>query len=280
MKRQTTIHLNSDLGEASGVYSTPMQTWRVAFDQGGDLIPSSHDALPFLEIIRAVSAINLACGFHAGDPLYIKESARLAVNSGCEIGAHPSFPDREGFGLRYMSLSQNEIKASIQYQVSAVAGIISMFDARLSHVKCHGALFNHSMVERELAIAVVESVAEYDPELPVYGLPDSALEEEAHRMGHPFIREAYADRAYNSDGTLVPRTSTGAMITDPAFAAERVLQMATEGTVTTIDGHLLTINPDTISIHADTVNAGSILSKILILADQQGIPVARQGVAR
>ncbi len=269
------IHLNADLGEGFGVYPAPMQVWRAQLDRGGELVPATAELPSPQRIMESVSAVNLACGFHAGDPLLIKESVALAAETGCGVGAHPSFPDRAGFGNRYMELSPGDLKAMLQYQFGVLEGFLRIYRLPLSHVKCHGALYNRSMSDETLARTVAEAVAEYDPAIPLYGLPDSALQTAAEWLGVPFVREGFADRAYHQNGQLVDRRRDDAMVLDPEAVAQRVTDMAREGTVTTIDGPVIKIDPQTVCFHPDTPGMMAMLESTRQHLTEAGITVSR-----
>ena len=246
------LDLSADIGEGYGVYPAPMQPWRAEMQRGGALVPSAADPPSPHRIMELVSSVSLACGFHGGDPLLIKEYIDVAAQTGCRVGAHPSFPDRAGFGNRYMEVPSRELRAIIQYQLGAVTGLLTIRGLPLHHVKCHGALYNRSMVDESLARTVAEAVAEYDASLPLYGLPDSALEDVARRLGLPFWREGFADRAYHEDGSLVDRDRDDAMVLDARRVAERVVRMAKGGSVVCVEGTEVSVMPKTICFHPDT----------------------------
>lgn len=271
----TVIQINSDFGEGFGVYPAPMQVWRVGLERGGNLVPEDSSFPKPRTIMEQVSVVNLACGFHAGDPLLIKKFVALAVETGCGVGAHPSFPDRAGFGNRYMALAPSDLKAVLQYQIGALAGFARMYKIPLSHVKCHGALYNSSMFDEALALTLVEAMAEYDPELPIFGLPDSVLEAVAARKGVPYRREAFADRSYHADGRLVDRSQENAMVLEPEVVARRVVKMVTDGTVTTVDGTELRLDPQTICFHADSPGALAMLDRLRRAFRESDISVER-----
>jgi UPF0271 protein len=239
-----------------------MQVWRFDLDRGGSIDPEIGDELPSLErILRLVSAVNLACGFHAGDPYLIKRYVTAAKAAGCAIGAHPSYPDLAGFGLRYMDLSPGEIEAVVQYQLGALDGFLKMEGLTLHHVKCHGALYNRAVKDDVVARALAEAVAAYRQDLPLYGFPDSCMEHAAARAGIPFVREAFADRAYHADGSLVDRRRPDSMVLDAEAVAGRVLEMAAAGTVKTVEGLSISLQPKTICFHADTPNVMGFLDQ-------------------
>jgi UPF0271 protein len=268
-----TLDLSADFGEGYGVYPAPMQPWRAKMQRGGEIVPSVVDFPSPRQVMNLVSSVSLACGFHGGDPLLIKEYIEVAEETGCGVGAHPSFPDRAGFGNRYMEVPARELKAIIQYQLGAVAGFLAIRGLPLHHVKCHGALYNHSMVDEALAEIVAEAVAEYGASLPLYGLPDSALEDVAGRLGLPFWREGFADRAYHEDGSLVDRNRDDAMVLDPHQVAERVARMAKEGVVLSVEGSKVHVIPRTICFHPDTPGMMSMLEEARRLLTECGVMV-------
>jgi UPF0271 protein len=271
-----TLDLSADIGEGYGVYPAPMQPWRANMQRGGEIVPSVANFPSPHRIMKLVSSVSLACGFHGGDPLLIKEYIEVAAQTGCGVGAHPSFPDRAGFGNRYMEIPGRELKAIIQYQLGAVAGFLAIRRLPLHHVKCHGALYNHSMVNEALAQIVAEAVGEYDASLPLYGLPDSALEDVTGRLGLPFWREGFADRAYHEDGSLVDRNRDDAMVLDPHQVAERVARMAKEGVVWTIEGSEVHVTPRTICFHPDTPGMMLMLEEARRLLTECGAMVDKE----
>lgn len=268
-----TLDLSADMGEGYGVYPAPMQLWRADMQRGGEIVPSVVDLPSPRRVMELVSSISLACGFHGGDPLLIKEYVDVAAQTACGVGAHPSFPDRAGFGNRYMEVPARELKAIIQYQLGAVAGLLATRGLPLHHVKCHGALYNRSMIDESLAVTVAEAVAEYDASLPLYGLPDSALEGVVVRSGLPFWREGFADRAYHKDGSLVDRNRDDAMVLDAHRVAGRVVRMATEGFVASVEGTEVRAMPRTICFHPDTPGMMLMLKKARRLLTEAGVRV-------
>jgi len=269
------IEFNADMGEGLGVWPTPMQVWRFDLDRNGPIDPDVEESLPSLErILHMVSTVNLACGFHAGDPYLIKRYVSAAKAAGCTIGAHPSYPDIAGFGLRYMDLSPGEIQAVVQYQLGALEGFLRMEGTPLHHVKCHGALYNRAVKDEIVAKALAESVAAYRSDLPLYGFPGSCMEDAATRAGIPFVREAFADRAYNQNGSLVDRRRPDSMIFNPDAVAERVVELAKLGTVVTIEGARISLTPQTICFHADTPKVMEFLASSHAALEKEGIRVA------
>ncbi len=234
------IDINADVGESYGPYSY------------GD------DAA----VMRSVSSVNVAAGFHAGDPSVLRQTIRLARELGVAVGAHPSFPDRQGFGRRQMTLDAVEAEDLVLYQVAAVAGVARAEGTLLTHVKPHGALYNASADDRVLAEAIASAVFAVDPQLVLYALPRSALAAAGRAIGLRIASEAFADRAYRPDGTLVPRGETGAVIVSVEEVVTRAMQMAIERTVVAVDGSTIQIDADTLCIHGDTPGAASMAAWI------------------
>ncbi|HYF40218.1 MAG TPA: 5-oxoprolinase subunit PxpA [Gemmatimonadales bacterium] len=266
------LEFNADLGEGLGVWAAPMQVWRADLERGGPLDPvDGTPASSLSAVLKSISAVSLACGFHAGDPYLIKRYIAAAKQAGCTIGAHPSYPDLAGFGLRYMELAPAEIEAIVQYQVAALDGLLRVEGIELHHVKCHGALYNRAAKDPIVASAVAAAVAAFRRDLPLYGLPGSCLEEAAIHLGIPFLREAFADRAYHQDGSLVDRRRSDAMILDADAVAQRVLRMAQSGTIVTIEGAELSLDPQTICFHSDTPNVFDFLEKSRRALESAGV---------
>lgn len=234
------IDLNADAGESYGSYSY------------GD------DAA----VMRSVSSVNVAAGFHAGDPSVMRQTIRLARELGVAVGAHPAFPDRQGFGRREMTLAAAEAEDLVLYQVAAVAGVAQAEGTSLTHVKPHGALYTASAHDRGLAEAIASAVFAFDPALVLYAPPRSALAAAGRAIGLRVAIEAFADRAYQADGTLVPRGETGAVIVSVEEVVTRAMQMATERTVVAVDGSTIQIDADTLCIHGDTPGAASMAAWI------------------
>lgn len=277
MPRIDAIDLNSDAGEAFGPYPAPGQAWRSAFDWQGQAIAPEYefDARSGATALAFVSSVNLACGFHAGDPLVIKTYAAEAIRRGVAVGAHPSYPDLQGFGLREMAMAPAELAAVIQFQIAALDGLLRLAGGRLQHVKFHGALYHKANHDPDTARLCAACVAEYDPSLLMFALPNSALEAACREMKLPAAREAYIDRAYHADGRLVARSQPGALITDPAEAARRAVQMARDGVVTSVEGVPVELMPDTLSLHSDTPNAAAMLAAVRTALAEAGISVRK-----
>ncbi len=257
----TEIEFNADIGEGFGVWPAPVQPWRSELARGGTVDPGAQEGGLIESVLRLVSTVNLACGFHAGDPYLIKRYVAAAKAAGCTIGAHPSYPDIAGFGLRYMEMSPVELQAVVQYQLGALEGFLRMEGMTLHHVKCHGALYNRAAEDQAVADALADAVGAYRSDLPLYGLPGSCMQHAAARAGIPFLSEAFSDRAYHANGTLVDRRRTDAMVLDPQAVAERVLRMAQSGTVVPVDGDAIALEPRTICFHADTPGVVDFLTQ-------------------
>jgi UPF0271 protein len=234
------IDLNSDLGESFGVY-------RLGEDE---------------EILRLVSSANIACGFHAGDPQVMARTVRAAVELGVAIGAHPSYPDRVGFGRRHMDISPDDLTWDLVYQIAALDGMAKAAGGRVSYVKPHGALYNRIAVDETQAAAVVKAIAAYNSELILLTLPGSAAMAAAKANGLSTVSECFADRAYTADGRLVPRGQAGAVIDDEAAVVSRAVELATKGTITSIDGTIVTVRAQSICLHGDTPGAARLARAI------------------
>jgi 5-oxoprolinase (ATP-hydrolysing) subunit A len=207
---------------------------------------------PLMDII---SSANIACGWHAGDAVLMRDTVAMARSKGVAIGAHPGYPDREQFGRRDLRLEPAQVHAQVLYQVGALQAIARAQGARLSHVKPHGALYNRAAVDPALAQAIASAVHDADPSLALFGLAGGALIDAAARAGLRAVSEVFADRAYRSDGTLVPRGEAGAVIDDAALIAGRALRMVREGLVTAIDGRDVRIAAQSICLHGDRPHA-------------------------
>jgi UPF0271 protein len=227
------IDLNADLGEGYGI-------WRLGDDEA---------------LLDVVTSANVACGFHAGDPLTIRRTCEAAVARGVRIGAQVSYRDLAGFGRREMEVDPEELRAEVLYQLAAVDGVARAVGGRVSYVKPHGALYNRICRDPEQAEAVAAAVADYDRSLPVLTLPGSAVCGAAARHGLATVAEAFADRAYTPAGTLVPRRSPGAVIHDPDAVAARAVRMATSRTVAAADGSEVPVDARSICVHGDTPGA-------------------------
>lgn len=234
------VDLNSDLGESFGRYTI-----------GNDE-----------KIIPLITSANVACGYHASDPVVMTQTIQRAKEAGIGIGAHPGLPDLMGFGRRSMVISNEEAKAYTLYQISALGGMCKAAGVKLQHVKLHGALYNMAAKDYELSKAICEAIYEYDKDLIVMGLSGSEMIKAANDCGLKAASEVFADRAYEEDGTLVNRRKAGAMIEDEDEAIKRVVRMVKEGKVTSITGKDIDIKADSICVHGDGEKALLFVEKI------------------
>lgn len=243
--------LNSDLGESFGAY-------KIGADE---------------QIIPLVSSVNIACGWHAGDPLVMQKAVVLAKEHGISIGAHPGFPDLMGFGRRNMNVSPAEVKAYIQYQVGALSAFCRAAGVRLHHVKLHGAMYNMAGADIRLARAAAEAIAEIDDSLILLALSGSEMIRAADEIGLPSASEVFADRAYEEDGSLRPRSMPDAVIHDEAECAARVLRMVTEGKVTSVTGRDISIRADSVCVHGDSPEALLFVRRIRETLKKGGVAI-------
>lgn len=254
MRRESqmaTIDLNSDVGESFGRWSL-----------GDDLA-----------MFGSVSSANVACGFHAGDPSVIRNTCRQAAAAGVAIGAHVGYRDLAGFGRRFMDISPTELADDVVYQIGALQALAAVEGARVQYVKPHGGLYNAIVTHTAQAQAVVDAVKSVDPSLPILGLPGSEVLRLAEAAGLRAVTEAFADRAYNPDGTLVSRSLPGAVLEDPEQVAEHVLRMATESAVRTIDGSILKIRAESICVHGDSPGAVAMATAVKSALGEAGVSI-------
>lgn len=246
-----TIDLNADLGESFGV-------WRLGDD----------DAL-----LPLVTSANVACGFHAGDPLTLQGTCANAVAHGVAIGAQVSYRDLAGFGRRFIDVEPAELTADLLYQLGALDGLARVAGTRVRYVKPHGALYNATVSHEAQAAAVVDAVVAYDATLPLLGLPGSALFAAAERAGLRTVVEAFADRAYTAEATLVSRRESGAVLHDAAEIAARVVRLVTEQRLTAVDGTELTVEAESVCLHGDTPGAVQIARAVREALAAAGVDV-------
>lgn len=246
-----TIDLNCDMGESFGNY-------RLGNDE---------------EILNYVSAANIACGYHAGDPSVMRKTVRLALQKGVAIGAHPGLPDLAGFGRREMAIAPQEVYNLILYQLGALWAIAKAEGGTLKHVKPHGALYNMAANKPQLAQAIAEAVYTLEPELILYGLAGSELIKEGKKIGLRTAQEVFSDRTYQQDGRLTPRIHPDALITDPAAAVDQVMGMIQNGNVTSLQGTLVPIQVDTVCIHGDGSHALAFAQLIHDTLKEKGITI-------
>lgn len=245
------IDLNSDLGEGYGA-------WKMGDDAA---------------MLGIVSSANVACGFHAGDPLTILATVREAALRGVAVGAHVSYPDRVGFGRRPMDVTHAELVADVIYQIGALQGICASAGTRVGYVKPHGALYNSIATDPAQAAAVIEGVRAVDPGLALMGLAGSAVLTQATDAGLPVIAEAFADRGYQADGQLVSRRAPGAVLHDPEAIAARMLRLVREGVVEAADGSVLRLAADSICVHGDSPGAVAMAARIRALLLENGVAI-------
>ena len=212
------------------------------------------------EIIKYVTSANIACGFHAGDPRWMRNSVLLAENNNVSIGAHPGYPDLIGFGRRNMTIPTDQIVDDVTYQIGALTAFTTA--KNLQHVKPHGAMYNQAVNDDEQAKAICSAILSAQPDSILLALSGSRWIDIADSMGLKVAKEVFADRALNPDGTLVSRSIQGAVISDIAEVIDRSLRVATEGKMMAIDGTLLSIEADSICIHSDTLGAGKMAKSL------------------
>ena len=247
------IDLNADVGESFGAYT----------------IGNDEELIPY------VSSVSIAAGLHAGDPGVIARTVARAEEFRVAVGAHPGYPDLAGFGRRDMSLSPNELRESVRYQVGAVAAFTS--SRRLQHVKPHGAMYNRAAKDEAQARVIVEELLDYDARLIHVVLAGSAWERLAREAGARVAREAFADRAALPDGNLLPRSEPGAVIYKPELVAERAVRIAREGMVRAVDGSDMALVADTLCIHGDTIGAPALAALVRRELQRAGIEVRAMG---
>ena len=247
------VDLNCDLGESFGNYKI-----------GGDD-----------KIIPLISSANVACGFHAGDPVVMKKTIETAKKNNIGIGAHPGFLDLMGFGRREMKISIDEAKAYVLYQLGALGAFCKSEGVKLQHVKPHGALYNMAAKDYNLSKAICEAIADFDSSLIILGLSGSETLRAAKDLGLKHASEVFADRAYEEDGSLVARSKEGAMIHDENEAIERVIKMIKEQKVTSITGKEIPIKADSICVHGDGEKALLFVKKIREKLVNEGIIIQK-----
>ena len=244
---------NCDMGESFGAWSMGLDT----------------------EVIRYVTSANIACGFHAGDPTIMRRTVRLAETHGVGVGAHPGFPDLQGFGRRNLAATPDEVRDDLVYQIGALTAFTSR--KKLQHVKPHGALYNMAVPGGDLARAIGEAVLETDPSMILVVLAGSRWADQAAQIGLRVAREAFADRALMPDGTLVPRSKPGAVIHDTQQVIERSIRLATEKTVVAITGEVVHVDADTLCLHGDTPDAVALARALRAALEAAGVVLAPLG---
>ncbi len=243
------VDLNSDLGESFG-------RWVLGDDQA---------------LLALVTSANVACGFHAGDPSTLRRTCEQAAARRVVVGAQVGYPDLPGFGRRFLDMEPGELTDAVLYQIGALEALARVAGTPVSYVKPHGALYS-AVVQHEMqAAAVVRAVKEYDPRLPVLGLPGSALLRHAADAGLRSVPEAFADRAYTPAGTLVSRREPGAVLHDPAEIASRVVRMVTEGHVVAVDGSVLRLAAESVCVHGDSPHAVAVARAVRTALEDAGV---------
>ncbi len=245
------VDLNSDLGESFGTYKLGMDA----------------------EILAFVSSANVACAYHAGDPLVMEETVGRAARAGVAVGAHPGFPDLMGFGRRNMVCTPKEVKAYVKYQLGALYAFTKAQGVAMQHCKPHGALYNMAAKDMALATAIAEAIAEVDSNIILLGLANSLMIQAGRHAGLKVASEVFADRAYQADGSLVPRSQPGAVIHDTEEAIARTIRMVKEGKVTAISGEEVPLSADSICVHGDNPSALAFVKSIRARLEAEGVSI-------
>ncbi|MBA2946179.1 LamB/YcsF family protein [Streptomyces himalayensis] len=243
------IDLNADLGEGFG-------RWQLTDDE---------------QLLSVVTSANVACGFHAGDAATMRRVCAMAAERDVRIGAQVSYRDLAGFGRRAMDVPPDELAAEVAYQMGALEVFARAAGTRVSYVKPHGALYNRVVHDEDQARAVVDGVLLADGTLPVLGLPGSRLLEAAEKAGLPVVTEAFADRAYTAQGTLVPRRQDGAVVTDPEAVVERSVRLARSGIVTSHTGEEIAVRARSLCLHGDTPGAVGLARRVRAQLESAGV---------
>jgi UPF0271 protein len=248
------IDINCDMGESFGAYT-------LGLDE---------------EVIRYITSANIACGYHAGDPLVMEKTVSMAKDHGVAIGAHPGFPDLMGFGRRNIDATLNEIKGYVIYQIGALQAFAQVQGLKVEHVKPHGALYLMAVEDEKISEAIAEAIAGVDENLifvALAGAKGEKMTKIGEKIGLRVAYEAFPDRAYTPDGTLVSRREPGAVIKDPDQVAQRALMMAKQGKVVAIDGTEIPFRPETLCVHGDTPGAVNLVKKIRETLTNEGVEV-------
>jgi UPF0271 protein len=250
------IDLNSDVGESFG-----------AWTMGDDA-----------EVMRGITSANVACGYHAGDPTGMRRTVRLARDAGVSVGAHPGFPDLLGFGRRELRASPQDVEDMVLYQIGALAALAEAEGVALAHVKAHGALYNMAVRDRALSDAIARAVRAIDPSLVLFGLPGSELLQAGRDAGLTVAAEGFADRAYEPDGSLTPRSRPGSVLHDPNAVVARAVRLVRDGRVTCSDGTEIAMRVDTLCTHGDTPGAAELTRRLREGLQRAGIAVSAAAV--
>jgi UPF0271 protein len=251
----STIDLNADVGER-------LDSWRPGDDEA---------------ILGVVTTAHIACGFHSGDPAVMLETVGVAARLGVAIGAHPSYPDREGFGRRPMDLAPDRVRADVLYQIAALDGIARAEGSRVRSVKAHGALYNRMAVDEDCAEAVALATRDLAPDLWLVVPAGSRAVEVARSVGLLVAQEAFCDRRYEPDGTLASRSHPDALVTEPTEAATRAVKLALDHEVETLDGTTIRLTPSTLCVHGDTPRAADVARAVRSALEAAGVSVGSFG---
>ena len=249
------IDLNSDLGESFG-------RWTLGNDD---------------ELMKSISSANVACGYHAGDPVVMRDTVRMARDHGVAVGAHPGLPDLAGFGRRNMAVTPKEVENMVVYQIGALAAISAAEQVQLRHVKVHGALYNMAVKDRGLADAIAAAVCAVDRHLSLFALPGTELARAAEAAGLTVAREGFADRAYEPDGSLTPRSRPGSVIHSAEEVIGRAIRMARDGVVRAVNGSDIPMRIDTLCTHGDTPGSHELTRLLRAGLEAEGISVRAPG---
>jgi 5-oxoprolinase (ATP-hydrolysing) subunit A len=253
------IDLNCDMGESFGAYT-------IGADE---------------QVMSSITSANIACGFHGGDPGVMRRTVRMARDAGVSVGAHPGFQDLAGFGRREVRVTPQEAEDMVLYQIGALAGIATSEGVQLRHVKPHGALYNMAVRDGRLAESIARAVHAFDPSLVLFALPGSELMRAGEACGLTVATEGFADRSYEPDGSLTPRSREGAVIHDVTSVVERAVRMAIDGKITASDGSQILMRVQTICTHGDTPGAQELTRAIRAGLERAGVTVAPvSGIAR
>jgi UPF0271 protein len=243
------VDLNSDVGESFG-------RWELGDDE---------------QVLQVVTSANVACGFHAGDASTLRRCCETAARHGVVVGAQVGYRDLAGFGRRFIDYDAGELADDVTYQIGALEALARVAGTRVAYVKPHGALYNATVHHDAQARAVVAAVRAYDPSLPVLGLPGSRLLAAAEEAGLRAVREAFADRAYTPEGTLVARTEPGSVLSDPDEVAARVVRLVTDGTLVAVDGSTVRVAADSVCVHGDSPGAVAMAAAVRDALAAQGV---------
>ncbi|MDQ2849352.1 5-oxoprolinase subunit PxpA [Dermatophilaceae bacterium Sec6.4] len=247
----TRVDLNSDVGESFG-------RWTLGDDEA---------------VLAQVSSANVACGFHAGDPTTLRRTCQLAVAAGVVVGAQVGYRDLAGFGRRFLDVAPRELTDDVLYQLGGLDGLCRATGTQVRYLKPHGALYNTIVHHEAQARAVIDAVLEYDPTLPVLGLPGSVFLAQAQARGLRTIAEAFADRGYTPQATLVPRHEPGALLHDPDEVAARMLRLVQQGVITAVDGSTVKVRAQSVCVHGDSPGAVDMARAVRSALVREGVEV-------